>query len=61
MKRYDFILGEETFELASYHSLRQEIIDMGGHVERQFGGMLLISIPDVLNYDPTEAINRLHT
>ena len=59
MKRYDFILGEETFQLDSFHSLHQEIIDMGGHVERHFGGMLLISIPDVLNYDPTEAIQGL--
>jgi hypothetical protein len=61
MKRYDFILGEEVFELDAFHSLQQEVIDMGGHVERHFGGMLLISIPDELSYDPTEAINKLYT
>jgi hypothetical protein len=61
MKRYDFILGEEIVESDSFHSLHQEIIDMGGHVERHFGGMLLISIPDEVHYDPTEAIHGLRT
>jgi hypothetical protein len=34
---------------------------MGGHVERHFGGMLLISIPDEVHYYPTEAIYGLGT
>jgi hypothetical protein len=61
MKRYDFILGEKAFQLDAFHSFHQEIIDMEGHVERHFGGMLLISIPEELSYDPTEAVNSLFT
>jgi hypothetical protein len=59
MKQYEFILGEDLFERPGYHSLIQEIINQDGYVERQFGGILLISIPDMSNYDPTSAIEGL--
>ena len=34
MKRYEFILGEELFELSTYHSLLQETIGQGDPYKR---------------------------
>jgi hypothetical protein len=57
-KTYDFLLPAHLWESEQIKSTLDEVINLGGHWERIFGGVLYICVPPGIAYDPTPKIIR---
>jgi hypothetical protein len=51
-KIYSYIVSSKAVESETLRRLLDKVLDLGGHWERVFGGVLLIALPKGVEWDP---------
>lgn len=60
-RTYDFMLPAEMIGSEHITTIQERVLSLGGHWEQVFGGILLLCLPPLTNYDPTGDIRSFRS